>query len=128
MFLTRESFSKAVPRPYEDIEVPELGGTVRVLGLTVAERSRFEMDCAVGKGAKKEMREVREKLLVLSLADGSNTRLLQDEDRGSLGNLPAAVLERLFDAARRLSGMTKADVEELGNDSNGAPRAEPASN
>lgn len=123
MFLTRESFSKVVPRPHEDIDVDELGGTVRVLGLTVGERSRFEMDCAVGKGAKKEMREVREKLLVLSLTDDKNARILQDEDRHLLSNLPAAVVEKLFDAARKLSGMTKADVDELGNDSNGAPAA-----
>lgn len=85
--------------------------------MTTAERTRYEMDITTGKGQKREInvRELREKLLLVTLGDGAGGRLLREEDKPALGAMPAMVIERLFDVARRLSGMTEADVAELGN-------------
>lgn len=114
--LDRESFLAAaskVQRPSRVVTVGGLGA-VKVQGLTVGERTRFEMSCM--ERGKLNPRELREKLVALCLVDEGGRRLLPDDgDRGVLSNLPSAVLEPLFDASRELSGMTDADVAELGN-------------
>jgi len=114
--LDRESFleaAKAVKRPAREVSVAGLG-QVRVQGLTVGERTRFEMSCM--ERGKVNPRELREKLVAMCLVDEGGRRLLPDDgDRQVLSSLPAAVIEPLFDAARELSGMTDADVADLGN-------------
>ncbi len=43
MYLTKDSILKSEDRKYQDIEIPEWGGTVRVQSLTGAERLTFDM-------------------------------------------------------------------------------------
>lgn len=119
MLLTREAFlekAKALALPYEDHTVEGLG-TVRVRGLSVAERTRFELSISMGKGRDRDIniREMREKLLVLCLVDETGAALLREDDKAAIGLLPAKQVEFLFDRARSLSGMTQADVDALGN-------------
>lgn len=103
--------------PTQAVSLPELGGeTVYVWGLSGAERDSFESTMVVQRGKKREqnLANIRARFLVLVLRDADGQRLFTDGDAGAVGNLPASVLDRLFDVGRKLSGMTEEDVEELG--------------
>ena len=114
--LTREAILAADDMLSEIVTVPEWGGgTIIVRGLTGEERDEFEASCIRGKGRKTEVnwRNARAKLVVRScyLPDGS--RLFEEEDAPKLGKKGAAALNRVYEVAARLSGLTEDDLEEL---------------
>ena len=114
-FLTRDAILKAHDLPTEDVEVPEWGGVVRVRGLTGAERDAFEQSIVEqrGKNTRMNLRNIRAKLVALTVVDEEGNRVFSDEDAEALGKKSAAALDRVFAAAQRLSGLRPEDVEEL---------------
>jgi hypothetical protein len=119
--LKRDDFLTYTGVPVEDVRLPELETEtsgqvyVRVRGLTGKERDRYEESLVVGKGknATVNARNARAKLAVLSCIDEKGDRLFSDADVAWLGEKSAIALERIFDVARRLSGLTDTDVKEL---------------
>lgn len=107
--LDRKAIFKAVDLDVKTVEVPEWGGEVCVRGLTARERDHFE--ASIGTSANLE--NLRARLVVLTLCDEEGERLLKDSDAIELGKKNAQVVDRLFEIARKMSGMTDADVEEL---------------
>lgn len=105
--------------PRQAVTVPELGETVWVWGLTGAERDAFECSMTEQRGKKRisNLANIRARFLVLVLRDADGARLFTDGEAAAVGNLPASVLDRLFDVGRALSGMSEADVDELGKGS-----------
>lgn len=101
-------------RKYEDVPVPEWGGTVRVIGLTGTDRDAYEASFvdAKGKPAAQRLRNIRAKLLVKCLVGEDGKRLFTDDKAQVLGAKNGAVVDRLFDVARRLSGIGQGAVEE----------------
>lgn len=121
-YLTREAILQADDLPMEDVEVPEWGGTVRVRGLTGSERDAFESEIVQLKGKKASinMQNFRAKLVVRSVVDENGKPLFSHQDVRLLGQKSAAALQRVFEVAQRLSGLSETDVEELvGNFSDG---------
>lgn len=124
-YLTRDAILGARDLPTEDVEVPEWGGTVRVRGLTGTERDAFEQSIARRKGKNVELnlRNVRAKLVALSVVDEQGNRIFSEADVDALGQKSAAALDRIFRVAQRLSGLTDEDVEELTGNSLSIPSA-----
>jgi len=114
-FLTRDAILAATDLPSETVDVPEWGGSVLVRGLTGAQRDQFEASVLVGKGRNRDvnLRNLRAKLVALSIVGEDGTALFAEADLEALGQKSAVAIERVFDAARKLSGMTAGDVEEL---------------
>ena len=113
--LSRDAFLAAASRlPRKVLEFAELGGSVIVQGITGAQRDWFEqwMFKARGKNKDENLKNIRAQLVSMCLIDEDGQKLCGSVD--DLGNIRADVLERLFDEARRLSGMTQEDVDELG--------------
>lgn len=114
---------------YEDVPVPEWGGTVRVRSMTADERDAFDESITKishnGKGQTREiiMKGIRAKLVARSLIDDKGDRLFTDAQVETLGKKNATVLDRLFAIAQRLSGLSKDDVEKLAGKSAPAPSA-----
>lgn len=101
--------------PRERVDVPELGegSYVNVRGLTGAQRDAFEKSSWLQRGKKRVVADnVRAKLVVKCLVDDDGVLQYTDADVQAIGQLRADVLERIFDACRRLSGMTDEDLEE----------------
>jgi len=113
--LTREAILQAEDLPTEDVEVPEWGGVVRVRGLTGAERDAFEQSIVEqrGKNTRMNLRNIRARLVALTVVDEEGNRLFSDDDVEALGRKSAAALNRVFEVAQRLSGLRPEDVEEL---------------
>lgn len=98
-----------------DVPVPEWGGEVRMRGLTGRERDDFEAKSVVQKGSDRQVniRNLRARLVAACAVNEDGSALFEPSDVMHLGQKSAVALERLFDAARKLSGMTPNDVKEL---------------
>ncbi|WP_303883420.1 hypothetical protein [Acetomicrobium mobile] len=117
--LTRDAILQAEDLPTEDIEVEEWGGAVRVRALTGAERDAFEQSIVEqrGKSTRMNLRNIRAKLVALTVVDADGKRLFSDKDAELLGKKSAAALDRVFEVAQRLSGLSSEDMEELSGNS-----------
>lgn len=96
-----------------DVPVPEWGGTVRVRGLTGAERDAFEMRMAVARQAGDlEGVDFRAATAGRCMIDENGDRLFTDRQLPQLARKSAAALDRVFDVVSALSGLND-DVDEL---------------
>ena len=116
--LTREEILAMGTRlKTEVVEVPEWGGAVTVTELTSRERdaweqSVMEMDLETEEVTSKAD-NARAKLILRTVIDEEGNRMFRDTDLDMLGNLSGSVMQRLFNVASKLSGLTEDDVEEL---------------
>lgn len=116
MLLSREQILGADDRKTEDVEVPEWGGTVRVQALSGTDRDAYEAGIVQirGDGSRTfTLANARARLVALSVVDGEGTRFFSEADITALGAKSAQALERVFDVARRLSGLAEEDIEGL---------------
>lgn len=113
--LSKEAIFGADDRRYEDVPCPEWGGTVRLRSLTGSERDAYEasIEKQVGNKVVRDVRNFRARLVVLSAINEDGTPLFERNDVVALSNRSAAALDRLFDVACRLSGISDDDVKEL---------------
>lgn len=115
-FLSREEILSKHDMMVQDVEVPEWGGTVRVRSLTGEERDNFEKSLIlqVGNQMKPNLRNIRAKLVALSVVDKETGKpLFSEGDLLALSGKNAAALNRVYEAAEKLSGLSKDDMEEL---------------
>jgi hypothetical protein len=110
--LNRDAILKADDLRVEEVEVPEWGGVVALRELKGSERDSFEAD-SLDENQKVSMKNVRARLIALSAVDDKGERIFSQKDAIKLGSKSATALNRLFEVACRLSGITEADVEEL---------------
>jgi len=115
MSLSRDDILKVQDIQIEEVDVPEWGGSVFVKGMTGTERDLFENSIVEtkGKSSRVNMRNIRAKLVVQSACDADGNLLFSQKDVEVLGKKSAAALQRVFDVASRLSGISDKDVEEL---------------
>lgn len=112
----------------EIVPVPELGGAVRVRGMTGIERDEWEAEqvdpVVAGQWHKlspaqrqaairNRMRNIRARLVARCVVDEDGNRMFSPEDVEQLGRISGAVLNRLYEVAARLSGLRESDIEEL---------------
>lgn len=115
-WLTKDQILAADDIQEEIVPVPEWGGKVLVRGLSGAQRDDYEASLQKGKGPNKEvnLRNARAKLVVLSVVHPTTReRIFSEHDVAALGTKSASALQRVFDAAARLSGLSKSDLDEL---------------
>jgi len=114
MALTRQEILSADDITLKEVEVPEWGGSVFIRPMTGSERDRYESDI-LGEDGKSDVRNksLREKLAVLSVCDESGATLFTEEDIQALSEKNSAPLDRIFDAAQKLNGITDDDIKIL---------------
>jgi hypothetical protein len=114
-FLSAANILGADDRNYEDVDVPEWGGTVRIVGMSGSDRNAYQASLVVigsnGNVQRLNMADQLAKLLARCLHDGEFNRLFTEKDVKALGAKNGAVLERLSGVAQRLSGLRKEDAE-----------------
>ena len=107
----------------EVVETPEWGkGTgVIIQGMTGVDRDAYEtsMQEKDSKGKQKaNFTNLRARLVAYSAVDEGGNRIFTENQVEELGKKSAKVLDRLFDAAQKLSGIGVDDVEALLGNSN----------
>lgn len=114
--ITRDAILAAEDLPYEDVEVPEWGGTVRVAGMSGKKATDFSAKLVKvnpdGSIQAFDIDNFMAELLVLTLVDEKFKPLFNQDEVKALGEKSAAVLKRLSDIAMRLSGLTETAVKE----------------
>ncbi len=124
--LTRDAILKhAGDLPVEHVEI-EGWGTALVRGMSAAERDQYEASVVIMRrergGRVTEGRDydnIRAKLVVRVLIGEDGKPLFGAHEYDVVGQLPAAAVDRIWEAGTRLSGMTDADIEELARDFTG---------
>ena len=118
--LGRDEILAAVDVQTIRVPVPEWGGEVLVRALTGRERDKFEESLMVqttGKGGRVQRRmrwqNARARLCAMSIVDEQGRCLFTAEDVQALGEKGAAALQRVYDVAASLSGLSGADLDEL---------------
>ena len=113
--LKRETILEVQDIEVELVKVPEWGGEVYVKGMTGTERDAFESSVVLqrSKGISVNMANVRAKIAAQTICDEAGTRLFTDADVKALGKKSAAALQRVYEVASRLSGISSEDVDEL---------------
>jgi hypothetical protein len=104
----------------EVVAVPEWGGEVRVRALSGAQRDEWEQMSRAAI-ADNRMPNARARLCVMAMVDEAGQRLFSVEDVEALGAKNAAALDRIWDAAARLSGLTAGSQEAAAKNSSAAP-------
>lgn len=114
-YLTKTEILEADDIVYEDVAVPEWGGVVRVKTLTGLERDSLEQSMLEGKGKSQQvnMANFRAKLCSRTIVDDKGKRVFGDLDIVDLGRKSGQALQRVFNAASKLSGFSDADIEEI---------------
>lgn len=109
--LTKEQILNANDSKIEAIDIPEWGGQVFIRTISGTERDNFEQ--SIIKGKETDLTNLRAKFCVLVICDENGNRIFNDNHVSVLGKKSAAALDRIFDAGRKMNGMTDSDVKEL---------------
>ncbi len=127
-FLSRDAIFAAKDLETAEVEVPEWNGTVLIRGLTGRERDEFEASILERRGKRMipNVANIRAKLVVKCVIDADGKRLFADTDANELGEHSAAAVNRIYEAAAKLSGLTDEDVEELAEDFGETPSGDSA--
>lgn len=129
----RDQILAADDLPWADVETSEWAPfgvpTVRVRGLTAAERDDYEQSLVERTAdgtvrAKTKQTNLRASFVARVIIDpDTGERAFTDKDATALGEKNAAVIDRLWDKARELSGMGTTES----NPSEGDPDASSSS-
>lgn len=113
--LNREQILECSDLRQETVRVPEWGGEVIVRSLTGLERDQFEQSMIEmrGKRASLKLENTRARLVSLCVIDEQGKRVFSEGDVLALGQKNASALQRVFEVAQKLSGLTESDLQEL---------------
>ena len=113
--LTRDAILGASDIKTKEVAVPEWGGTVRVRGLTAAQRDVVEAQAvsARGKDVSINMAGLRASMAAMAIVDENDKPLFTKADVKALGEKSGTALDRVFEVVTSLSGMSDNDVDEL---------------
>jgi len=116
--LSRDDILAVDDRKYDTVSCPEWGGDVRLRSITGRQRDAYEASVIQtnGNDRKVNLRNVRAKLIILCAVGEDGHALFTGDDLNALGGKNAAPIERLFDACRKLAGMSPEDVDKLTED------------
>jgi hypothetical protein len=112
-YLTRDAILAAAALRTEEADVPEWGGVVLVRELRGRERDEWEASLAVQRGKQMvpDVANMRAKLVARCIVTADLEPVFSQQDVNALGELSAAALDRVFEVASRLSGLSEADLE-----------------
>lgn len=105
----------------QDLEIPEWDGTVRLRSLRGWERDDFEQEISENKV------NARARLCSRVLVDENGDELFQTGDIKALGQKNAKALDRIFELALSMNGLSAESEEDLRKNSETAPREDSTS-
>ena len=115
MQLSREQILASTDLRKELVDIPEWGGSVYVRVMTAAERDKLDARYIQRKGqnGQRSFENFRAEMVVTTVVDDAGQRLFTDADVPQISLKSAAAVERIFNVASRLNGLSAKDQEEL---------------
>jgi hypothetical protein len=119
--LSKDDILKAEDRPAEEVEVREWGGSVLVRGMTGRERDALEASLTEyrGKDVVPSLHNIRARVVAACVIGDDGKPLFGITDVEALGEKSAAPLNRVYEVAARLSGLSEGDVEGMAGNFSG---------
>jgi hypothetical protein len=113
--LSKEQILAAQDLTTETVKVPEWGGEVLVKALSGRERDAYDASIYDQRKGKMHINRhnLRARFCAMAMVDEQGKRLFSDAEVEALGAKSAGALERVYDAAAKLAGLTKEDEDEL---------------
>jgi len=113
--LTRDMILNIKDIEIEEVAVPEWGGSVFVKGLTGKERDEYQVSIMQksGKNYEVNFKNATVKLVVACVTDKDGKQLFEVADIDMLSSKSGKALNRLYEVATKLSGLSPDDVDEL---------------
>jgi len=126
--LTKEQILSAQDFNPVPVKVPEWGGTVYVRPMSAGERDRWEGDLLDRAERRKESiaaatENLRSVFLAKCLCDEAGELLFGADDVKALARKNYKPIDRVYEVAQSLNGLSDADVDELEKNSGGGRRA-----
>jgi len=109
--LNKEQILAAKDIKSEVVKCPEWGGEVLVMGLTLAEKDKWQT--SIIEDGKVNMEGATARLCALSMRDDDGGLMFADSDVIELSKKAATPLDRIFQVAQKLSGLGAGEVEEV---------------
>ena len=114
MGMTRMDFFDRlrVGLPTRKHHIPEWDKEITIRGLSAGQRDQYEL-------MLKDMRDegelagTRALLVAMCVVDDEGNRIFKDSDADELNGLPAMIKDPIVDMAARLSGLLRADLEQI---------------
>lgn len=108
--LSKEAILSANDRKFEDVQVPEWGGAVRVQTIPALEHDKW-----VAENQKAGVSELNFRIhyVALCCVDEAGNRLFDASDVKALGEKSSKALSRIFEVATRLNGLSAPAGAEL---------------
>lgn len=128
--LTRDEILAIEDLPTERVEIPEWKGAVYMRTLSGKQRDEFTQLATDRRSAKRfDIRGLKVRLVAMALCDKSGKLLFAgDGDESKLNAKAGAAIDRLFQIAQRLSGLSDDELEEMTADFGEGPNANSGSN
>lgn len=113
-YLNKQQILEAQDRKYEDVEIPEWGGMVRIGTMSAAARDQYEVRFVEARktGADANM-SLRALLVAACVVDESGEPVFTMDDVVALGKKSGAALNRVFSRALDLNVLTKVAAERV---------------
>jgi len=121
--LTKQQIVDANDLETVEVNVPQWGGSVLVRALTAKQRGQL-MSTLIDQtkdGRTLRLQDLQARLCAMSIVDGQGKRFFSDNELAALGAKSSAALQRVFEAAQRLSGLSDEQVGELSKNSDETP-------
>jgi hypothetical protein len=109
--LSKESIFQINDVQIVPVDVPEWYGSVCVKTITAKDQDVWSAE--VAKQKKESRANFQASFLVMCICDESGTLLFSRSDADALGNKSAGALNRIFNVASRINGLSESDVKEL---------------
>lgn len=114
----------------EEMDVPEWKGKIRLKHLSAKERDDFESSMVVvGRNGKQKLNNAnfRARLVQLAAVKADGKQLFTRHDIATLGDLPAAGLQRVFNKINEMSAFSEEDIKDLTEDFDDDPTEDSSS-
>ncbi len=113
-YLSRDEILAADDLRAEDVKVPEWGGMVRVRELTGTELDAYQASMMSLRDGETipEMGNMRAKLVTRAIVGDDGEPMFTELDIGRLGQKSGVALQRVYEVAARLSGLSAASEDE----------------
>lgn len=112
--LTKDMIAKADDLQPVPVDVPEWDGRIYMRAMSSGEREQWFKDWTALKGGDEstQVDKLRERYLVRTLSDADGNLLFDDASMEILAAKNAVVVDRLFDKAQEINGITESKVED----------------
>lgn len=106
-----------VDRDFEEIDVPQWGGTVRLAVMTGKDRDDWEQEMlkfgSDGQSQFNPTENMRASLVARCWVDENFERVVSKKEVAKLGQKSSLVLSQLFEHCQRINKITEEELEEL---------------